>query len=171
VALQKNYLMKPISQEVVSRAVEIIGEDGISDVDIEFQLLDIVPDSITAKRLFLFIPEAFGIVLANRIARVTMPTEFDAKNSENVWERFALSCEPVFACALQAAEVMYDSEREKIFNNVAMRSSIMHALNNMVKNGSKMDGTCFTPIAVISIPAEIYRTPKKSMWRKIFGRD
>src|SRR3954468_4781688 len=124
--------MKPISPEVVGRAVEILGTDGISEDDIELQVAALVSDPMESRRLILWIPEAFGIVLISHRGKPVLPNRFSAMNAQGESRSFPFRSEPIFLLALQIAQVAYHDGPTQSFQNIALRSSTVNAANNLM---------------------------------------
>ena len=155
--------MRPVSTETLAKAVEILGEDSISSEELESRIGALVGDAATGRRLIDWIPEAFGVVLVSHLGRVTLPTEFHAKDANGEWVTFPLSVEPVFEGAVKIAQGVFHSGPRSIFQNVSSRSAILNAANRCLEAGRKLDGAKLEGPALIGIPAETYRAKKKSI--------
>ena len=136
--------MNPISDEVVSHAIKILGTDGISEDEIEAQVAALVSDPMEARRLVDWIPEAFGIDLVSRLGKPVLPKTFSAKDSQGKWKSFPLTCEPIFASALTMAQAIFQDGPQALHQNIAMRSSIANTANNALKAGVSIDGAIFS---------------------------
>jgi hypothetical protein len=160
--------MKPIPPEVIERVIAIRGTDGISDDAIESQVAALVSDPIEARRLIVWIPEAYGTVLVSHLGKPVLPKRFSATNAQGKSLRFPLTCEPIFLLALSIAEAAYRASPSALFQNIALRSSIATTANNALSAGVSIDGGVFSGPALIGIPAEIYADQAKPFWRSLF---
>jgi hypothetical protein len=158
----------PISSSLVERAANIVGADGISDADIEANVLALAGDALLARRLIDWLPEAFGLVLLPHVARVALPTTFSAKSATGRWMDFELQAESIFPIATCLGEAMYRSGPRNTFHNIAVRSSIVATVNKALDDVKSIDGATLSGLALIGIPAEAYLPPRKSIWRRLF---
>jgi hypothetical protein len=157
--------MEIVTPAILSQAIEIIGEIGISNEDIEARVSRLVSDAMTARRLIDFIPEAFGMVLLSHVGngKVVMPTGFQARNKDEKWKSFPFSSEPIFVAAFTAAQTMFQNGPRVAFEAIANRSSTVQALNNALHQGANLDGATFSGPALIGIPAEVYPPVKEKL--------
>ncbi len=161
--------MKPIAPEIVERAVQILGTEGISEDDIEAQIAVLVSDPMEARRLIDWIPEAFGIVLVAHLGDLVLPKQFSALNAKGKEQLFPFTSEPIFLLALQMAQVAYHNGPSKSFQNVAFRSSTVRSVDNLLSAGGSLDGAVCSGPALIGIPAEVYSAHTKPFWRRLFS--
>jgi hypothetical protein len=147
--------MKPIPPGVIEATVEILGTPGISADTIEAQVAALVTDQMEARRLIDWIPEAFGTVWVAHLGKIVLPTTFGARNAKGEVRLFPYSCEPIFTQALQLAQETYHHGSSARFRNVALRSSIANAANNLLNAGGSLDGAVFH-LALVGVPAEVY---------------
>lgn len=162
--------MTPIPDETVRAAISIIGTSDIDDKQIERDVRALVSDDMTARRLIDWIPEAFGIVLISHISnKIGLPKTFSAKTAAGKWIQLPLEIEPIFVTALQVAQTMFHEGPNDVFKNVSLRSSMINVVNSALKSGVSLDGGCISGPALIGIPAEVYPSPPKSFWRRLFG--
>ncbi|MGE8281126.1 MAG: hypothetical protein ACN6O2_11880 [Stenotrophomonas sp.] len=160
--------MSTISPELVAQAVAILGTDGITEAEIESNVLALAKDPMLARRLIDWPPEAFGLVLAPHIAKVNLPTTFRARSKSGSWVELSFQLEPIFQAAVHLGMDMYHSEQRRTFGNVALRSSILDAVNNALNEGESIEGATLAGPALIGIPAEVYTPTAKSLWRRLF---
>lgn len=162
--------MTPIPEETVQAAIAIIGSSGIEDEQIERDVRALVTDDMTARRLIDWIPEAFGIVLVSHISnKIILPKTFSAKSTAGKWVELPFETEPIFVTALQIAQTMIHDGPKEVFQNVSLRSSMTNTVNNALNSGVSLDGACMSGPALIGIPAEVYPSPPKPFWRRLFG--
>jgi hypothetical protein len=160
--------MLQVAPDLIERSVAIIGADGISDEEIEVQVLALSQDPMLARRLIDWLPEAFGLAFVPHLAKVSLPTTFSAKSSSGRWLEFEFQVEPIFPIALRLGMEMYHAGPSKSFSNIVLRSSIIAAVNKALNNGSSLDGATLSGPALIGIPAETYLPRPKSLWRRLF---
>jgi hypothetical protein len=160
--------MPDVSDELIERAIAIIGRDGISDEELEAQVLDLAQDSMLARRLIDWPPEAFGLVLIPHLAAVNLPTTFSAQTRSGKWMEFEFHVEPIFAAAVRIGVEMYHSGPRATFKNVVLRSSIVNAVNKALNENVSIEGAALSGPALIGIPAETYLSKPGSLWRKLF---
>jgi len=155
--------LKPVSPEVLAAAIEILGTTGISKEETENRMRAIADDPMQARRLIDFIPEAFGLVLLAHNGKPIWPTKFSALDTKGESRSFPLAVEPIFDSAIEAAQSMFHEDRPECFQNIACRSAIMGAANNLLKAGGSIDGAVVSGPALLGIPAEIY-PEQKTPW-------
>jgi hypothetical protein len=114
--------MRPISQETISAAVNVLGADDISEDQIEARIAELVSDPMEARRLVDWIPEAFGMVLVSHLGKPVLPNTFSAKDVQGEWKSFPFTCEPIFVAALAIAQTTFHDGSGALFQNIAMRS-------------------------------------------------
>lgn len=160
--------MLQVTPDLIEHSIAIIGADGISDEEIETQVLALSQDSMLARRLIDWLPEAFGLAFAPHLAKVILPSTFTAKSSCGNWMEFEFQAEPIFPIAIRLGMEMYHTGPSKIFNNIVLRSSIIATANKALNNGSSLDGATLSGPALIGIPAETYLPKSTSLWRRLF---
>lgn len=153
--------------ELIERAIAIIGRDGISDEEMEALVLSLTQDSMLARRLIDWLPEAFGIVFIPHLAAVNLPTTFSARTRSGKWMEFKFQAEPIFSTAVRIGMDMYHSGPRDTFKNVVLRSSIVDAVNKALNENVSLDGATLSGPALIGIPAETYLSKPKSLWRRL----
>jgi hypothetical protein len=159
--------MSTVPSELVAQAVAILGTDGITDAEIESNVLALAQNSMLARRLIDWPPEAFGLVLIPHIANVNLPTTFNARSKSGNWIELSFHLEPVFQSAVRLGMDMYHSEQRSTFGNVALRGSILAAVNKALNQGSPLEGATLSGPSLIGIPAEFYAPPAKPLWRRL----
>jgi hypothetical protein len=160
--------MLQVTSDLIEHSIAIIGADGISDEEIETQVLALSQDSMLARRLIDWLPEAFGLVFAPHLAKVILPRTFSAKSSHGNWIEFDFQVEPIFPIAIHFGMEMYHAGPRNIFNNIVLRSSIIAVINKALNNGISLDGGTLSGPALIGIPAETYLPKPTSLWRRLF---
>jgi hypothetical protein len=162
--------MKPIPTEIIERAIQILGREGISEDQIESEVAALVAEPIEARRLIDWIPEAFALVLVAHHGKPVLPKSFSARNAQGRWQTFPFACEPLFVAATQIAESACREGLSQDFQNVALRSSTARSAMNALDAGASIDGAVFSGPALIGIPAEVYPDQPKPWWRRLFSR-
>lgn len=160
--------MSTVLPELVAQAVAILGTDGITDAEIESNVLALTQDSMLARRLIDWPPEAFALVLIPHIAKVNLPTTFSARSKSGSWIEFSFQLEPIFEVAIRLGMDMYHSEQRSTFGNVALRGSTLDAVNKALNQGDPLEGATLSGPALVGIPAEVYAPPAKPLWRRLF---
>ena len=160
--------MPTVPPELVAQAVAVLGTDGITDTEIESNVLALAQDSMLARRLIDWPPEAFALVLLPHIAKVNLPTTFSARSKSGDWIELSFQLEPIFQAAVRLGMDMYHSEQRSTFGNIALRSSTLAAVNEALNQGSSLEGATLSGPALAGIPAEVYMPPAKPLWRQLF---
>jgi hypothetical protein len=160
--------MLQASPELIQRAIAIIGRDGISEEHMEALVLDLTQDSMLARRLIDWLPEAFAMVFIPHLATVNLPTTFSARTRSGKWMEFEFQAEPIFAAAVRIGMDMYHSGPKNTFKNVVVRSSIVDAVNKALNDNVSIHGATLSGPALIGIPAETYLSKPKSLWGRLF---
>jgi hypothetical protein len=160
--------MLSVSPELIERTASILGSDGITDEEIESKVLALVQDSMLARRLIDWLPEAFGIIFVPHIAKVNLPTTFSAKSKDGNWIEFKFDVEPIFESAARLGMEMYNSGPRSTFRNIVSRSSTVDAVNRALNQGESLEGATLSGPALIGVPAEVYIPQAKSFWRRLF---
>ncbi len=155
--------MHPISAAQLEQVIAIIGTDGITDDEIETKVAALFPDPMSARRAIDWLPEAFGLLLIGHMAKVTLPKTFSARSKHGQWVEFAFDAEPIFKDALRLGAQMYQSGPRGLFTAVALRSSLVAAVNQALNAGSSLDGAALSGPALIGIPAEVYSAEPPSL--------
>jgi hypothetical protein len=161
--------MLSVSSELIERTAEVLGTDGISEEEIESKVFAFAQDSILARRLIDWLPEAFGIIFIPHIARVNLPTTFSAKSKDGKWIEFKFCVEPIFEGAVRLGMEMYHSGPRSTFSNIVSRSSTVNAVNQALNQGDTIEGATLSGPALIGVPAEVYMPQVKPLWRQIFN--
>jgi hypothetical protein len=154
--------------ELVRSCIPALGESGASPDDEALRIAALVADPMMARRLLVWIPEAFGFVLASHIGKIKFTGTFSAKNKHGQWVTLAVEREPIFAAALTAAMTMFHSGPRESFKNISGRSALLNAVDNALNAGQSLDGAMLSGPALIGIPAEVYVRPPV-WWRRLFG--
>lgn len=154
--------LQALSPELVERATAVFGEGEHSDDQIETEMLALAGDPMTARRLLDVVPEAFGLLLIAHIpacAEVVLPNGFQAQAADGRWHVFPWEREPLFALAAQvAARMLHEGPRAR-FQTIAMRGSMIAAVNNALNQETELAGSTLGAPAFIGLPAELYLDP------------
>ena len=161
--------MNAISVELIEQTISILGRAGISNEEIESEVLSIAQDQMLACRLIDWIVEAFGMVLVGHISSgIILPTTFLAKNSKGEFASLKFAVEPIFVETMKIAQRIYHEGPRDVFQNIALRSSMTTTVNNALNAGSSLDGAVLSGPALLGIPAETYPAPNKNIWDSLF---
>lgn len=158
--------MLPVPVETIRQVIAILGAEGITDGEVEVRVAALVQDSMVARRLIDWIPEAFGIILVSHIGKFNLPTSFSAKASDGKWVSFEFKTEPIFGEALQLGAEIYHSGPRNLFSSIALRSSMVASVNNALNAGASLEGSTLSGPALVGIPAETYAN--QFSWRRLF---
>lgn len=162
--------MNVVPTELIEQCIAIIGRTGVTENEIESEVLALAQDQMLARRLIDSVPEAFGIVLAAHISsELILPTEFSAKSQDGEWQWFKFEVEPVFGAAFKLAQHMFHHGSREVFQNIAVRSAMLNTVNNLLNAGGKIEGAMLSGPVMLGIPAEIYPKPKKSLIERFFA--
>jgi hypothetical protein len=170
-AAQSTKLLEKISQSMLEKALDILAQNSSLD-EVTTQMTVVAPMQITANRLIIIIPEAFGMTLIDHMAKVRFQTSFLAMDRQDKKCQIPNDKEPLFFMASQAAAIMYHSEDRERFMRIALRSAYANAAQAM----GTLDGIIFTEPVFLGVPAEIYEEKSKQApnplgWvRKLFSR-
>lgn len=160
-------LAAPI-EEILKQAISIIGRNGVSDDEIEDEILTLVRDRMVARRLIDWVPEVFGIVLVSHLGNIILPRTFSARNKRGDWVEFKFEAEPIVQAVAGLAVEMYHGGPRDVFGNIALRSSSADAANRALNAGDALDGASLSGPALIGVPAETYLPPVQPFWRRLF---
>ena len=159
--------MNSVPEETILAAIDILGTPGMEEDELERAIRGLVGDDMTARRLFVWIREAFGLVLISHLrSKPRLPTTFSARNREGRWVELELTGEPIFTAALLVAQRMFHEGPRETFQAIALRSAMLNAVNNLLNAGSSLEGARLSGLALIDIPAEVYVAPRKPFWRR-----
>ncbi|MBK1884913.1 hypothetical protein JIN85_21055, partial [Luteolibacter pohnpeiensis] len=148
-------------------AIEIIGEEGISDDDIEARVLELATDSMLARRLIDWLPEILGAVAVAHMGRVNFMNTFSAKTKKGKWKSIPMQAEPIFMEGIKLAQDAWHQDWSEAHERVAIRSAIMRSASQVIDSGQSLNGVTTSGPALIGIPAEIYRS-ELSFLQRIF---
>ena len=150
--------MTPVEPAILESAIEIIGEEGISDDDIEARVLELTADSMLARRLIDWLPEILGAVVVAHMGKVNFVDTFSAKTKNGKWKSIPMQAEPIFVEGIMLAQEAWHQDWSKAHERVAFRSAIMRSAGQVIDSGQSLDGVTTSGPALIGIPAEIYRS-------------
>ena len=157
------------TEELLQKAIAVIGRDGISEDDIEVEISAIIEEQMLARRLIDWLPEIFGIVLVSHMGDIHLPNTFSAKDASGNWIELEFDVEPIVQVAARLATEMYHAGPRNTFSNIALRSSMVDAVNRALNQQESLNGARLSGPALIGIPAEIYLPPLKPFWYRFFG--
>ncbi len=150
--------MTPIDPTTIEAAARIIGADGISDDEIEARVLDLVKDTLLARRLIDWLPETFGAVVVAHLGDVHFVDTFSARTAGGKWKNIPMKAEPIFVQGIKIAQAAYHDDWTESHQRVASRSAIVNSASQILDSGGSMDGVTTSGPALIGIPAEVYRS-------------
>lgn len=162
--------MNVVPTELIEQCVAIIGRTGVTENEIESEVLALAQDQVLARRLIDCVPEAFGIVLAAHISsELVLPTKFSAKLQNSDMEWFKFEVEPIFVSGFKLAQLMFHHGSREVFQKLAVRSAMLNTVNKLLNAGGKIEGAVLSGPVMLGIPAEIYPKPKKSLIERFFA--
>ena len=150
--------MTPIEPALLEAAIEIIGEEDISDEEIEERVLALTKDAMLARRLINWLPEIFGSIAVGHMGKVTFVDTFFAKTKQGKWKSIPMKAEPIFVQGIKLAQDVWHRDWTGVHERVAFRSAIMRSAGQVLDSGQSLDGVTTSGPALIGIPAEIYRS-------------
>ena len=148
--------MLTVPTDLIHKAIAILGIEGIDESKVEADIASFTEDSMVARRLIDWIPEAFGVVLVSHVGKIKLPTTFRARSRDGKWKHFDLKLEPIFVESLRIAMDMYHSGDRAKFGNIAKQSCVVDAVNKALNAGNAIDGGTLAGPAFNAIPAEVY---------------
>ena len=161
-----------VTDELLQRAISLLGEGERRDAEILVSVARLVPDKLTAHRLIDWIPEAFGYVLLPHVGDLRLPAAFTARAKDGGWREFSFDREPIFAQTVAIATAMYADNPRGVFSLVAKRSTMVQAVNAVLNEGRSAKGIAVAGPAIAGVPAEFYDARPKAaggFWRKLVG--
>jgi hypothetical protein len=161
--------VQSVSKDILDEAIASLGTEGVGDDEVESQVSSLVGDPMTARRLIDWPPEAFGLVFISHEWNIKVPKMFSARSADGEWHEFGFNNEPMFTESLKIAQRMFHSGPRNVFKNVSLRSSMIAVVNKALNSGASLDGASIGGPALVGIPAELYQSPSKSFWRRIFS--
>ncbi|SFL32033.1 hypothetical protein [Lysobacter sp. cf310] len=144
------------AESVLKQAIDIIGQEGISEDEIERQIAALIDEPMLARRVIDWLPEVFGLVLVSHMDQVELPTRFSARDQRGRWHRFEFEIEPVFKSGLVLAVEMYHAGPRRGFGALALRSSVVAAASQALRENGTLEGAELAGPALAGIPAELY---------------
>lgn len=151
----------------------LLGREDKSIEEIESEVLSMVPDAMTARRLIDWIPEIVALVIVGHICDLKLPNTFSATTAEGRCVELEFDSEPIVAFAFAVASDAIHSERKQHALRVASRSATMAVVNRTLEAGHALEdlgGGSLSGPTMIGIPAEIYSPRKSSIWQRFLGR-
>jgi hypothetical protein len=152
------------SIEQLQEVIGILGSGDSDEATLAARVETLVKDPMLARRLIAWIPEVFGLVLISHLGKVKLPKSFSAKSSAGRWLELDLKLEPIFRSTLPLAAAMFHTGPRDTFRNIATRSSVLNAADNLLNAGANIDGATLSGPALIDIPAEVYE--RQPFWRR-----
>ena len=159
--------MTPIEPAILKAAIEIIGEEGISDEEIEERVLALAKDAMFARRLIDWLPEILGAVAVGHMGKVNLVDTFSAKTKQGKWKSIPMKAEPIFVQGIKLAQDTWHHGWTGVHERVAFRSAIMRSAGQVIDAGQSLDGVTTSGPAWIGIPADIYRS-EVSLLQRLF---
>ena len=150
--------MTTIEPAILEAAIKIIGEESISDEEIQQRVLALAKDAMLARRLINWLPEILGSVAVGHMGKVNFVGTFSAKTKKWKWKSIPMMAEPIFALGIKIAQDAWHRDWTGIHERVAFRSAIMRSAGQVLDSGQSLDGVITSGPALIGIPAEIYRS-------------
>ncbi|NUO77061.1 MAG: hypothetical protein HOQ32_13715 [Lysobacter sp.] len=144
------------TEAVLKRAIDLIGQDGLSDDDIQQRIAVLVDEPVLAQRLIAWLPEAFGLVLISGMDGVDPPAAFTARDRRGRWREFAFDAEPLLPMALVLANEMFIAGPRYSFGRIAQRSAMVAAVSQVLQQDGNLLGARISGPAIAGVPAEVY---------------
>lgn len=161
--------MQPITDDLIRRAVEILGTEGLGDDEIKFRLLSLADNNDSlARRLLEWVPEGFGRMVVSRLGRIDFGSSFSVRDAREKWISIPNKEEPILESALRVAHEMFRDETLDAHQRIATRSATFNSADQVLASGSSLDGV-ISATAMIGLRAEDYPHYKPSFLKKLFG--
>jgi hypothetical protein len=151
--------MPPITADLVARAADILGDERLSEEDIDLRLDELTSSPTLSARLRNFVPEAFAYAFIPHLpdgTNVVMPKEFSARNASGAWQSVPLAREPVFLMAVQLAMHIHHNGPRSVFKGVVSRSAMLDCVNKLLNEGQSLAGANMSGLAIAGVLAEEY---------------
>jgi len=145
--------MESVTNDTVYAAVEILGSCEQVDDEVERRIRSLVAEDLTMRRLVAFIPEAFGWVVVSHLPG-GMEMSFPGFTVQEGGGPFPLTCEPIFTEAVKIAQFIFHNGPRHLIENIANRSAILGATNNVLNEGGSLKGSTFA--WCVPLPASLY---------------
>lgn len=155
--------------QLVADCISVLGDAGTSIEEAERLVSQRTSDPMMAKRLVVWIPEAFGLALISHTWKVQFSKTFSAKDHRGNWITIEVGREPIFAVAVNRALAMFHSGPREMYRSIAERSSVLDAASKALNAGDSIEGASLSGPALIGIPADVYIPRPASWWRRLFG--
>lgn len=155
--------------KLVRITASILASPDLNEDEIEQKVLELSNDALLARRLIDWIPEIFGYVMILRGYEISPPDKFFAKNKSGEWEAFEFKLEPCLEPAFRLASELFYAEDKEAFNRIFCLSSTFGLLKQVLEAGGEVKDTEFKALTMVGIPAEFYRSKKKSWLRSLFN--
>jgi hypothetical protein len=107
------------------------------------------------------------MVMASHVGDIVLPTPFRAANHRGEWLRIDLDAGPIFKDSLGLGMAMHHSEQRPVFANVALRGSVMAAVDPALASGAPLKDSTLSGPALVGIRAEGYLARKIPWWRRL----
>ncbi|MEG0183727.1 MAG: hypothetical protein RR704_09765 [Stenotrophomonas sp.] len=145
------------SAESVERALFLLGREDVDQDQAEQDLAERGIGDDVARRLLLWLPEAFAMTLLGHMdLGLVLPRTFTAHDAQGGLHELPLDCEPVFAEGVRRAQVMYHQGPRAAFKAICERSSSLNAIDNALNAGADLHGATLSGPELLDIPAETY---------------
>ncbi len=148
------------ARHAVLHAIHVIAADPEAADDGVVQALAATGVSpLEAELLMVFVPSAFGLVLAEHLGVRTLPTTYIVQDAGGVWRSRPLAEQPYFTAALSVAcEVMErgwgDPIDQAVFEACAYRSAEIASVNAALNAGVDVKGSQLGPLTLLRLRAE-----------------
>ncbi|ELC7364153.1 hypothetical protein [Stenotrophomonas maltophilia] len=145
------------SAEAFELALSLLGKEDVDEGRAERDLVAAGIDAGFARRLLIWLPEAFAMALIGHMElELQLPRTFSAHDEQGFLHELPLHCEPIFAEGLERALMMYHQGPRGAFKAVCQRSSSLNAVDNALNAGADLKGAVLSGPELLEIPAETY---------------
>jgi hypothetical protein len=149
-----------VARETLEQAIQILSVES-STAEAISHIGNLLADEMAVRRLIIWIPEAFGMVLISHLGKIALPTTFSAQDFRGQWREFELKQEPIFTESFLIAHQMYRNPPQEAFMRLCERSALANAVVSAMDEGCSLDGGTLQGPALVDIPAEVYFTMSK----------
>lgn len=151
--------LKSLSKEMLKKVADLLVLEGLSEAETLKMVSTLVGELTLAKRAMEWLPEAFGYIVVSRIPGVMLPKTFHVKDADGAWYELPFEVEPLAREAIALGAEVSDSGLADVFAKIALRSSILMAVNSALNSGAEISGCRISGPAFIGLSAEIYLRP------------
>ncbi|WP_154659398.1 hypothetical protein [Arenimonas composti] len=146
---------QPLERALAMSAIAL-ADTELSEHERRCQLAAYAKDRTQEARIREWLPEAFGWVLLRAVEGLRLPGTFHVRDRDGVWHELDMAAEPMFDDMVLLATNMLNSEMRGVFETLALRSSMVRALNVALNSGANVRTVTISGPAFIGLRTEYY---------------